>query len=312
VNGDQNGNEGSPRVSVIMANYNGAAHVADAVRSVLEQSEPALELIISDDASTDGSLDIVRGVAAGDPRVIIVESAANGGPSAARNRALTRARGRWIAVVDNDDRIERARLARLASQAEADNADIAADNMLTFYEGEARDPHPHVRGPLARAPVWIDASAYIRNDASEGSLGYLKPLFNRGTLGERLRYDERLTIGEDSHLVTQLLLSGARMRLYPETGYHYRRRVGSISHRQNARALDAMIAALNELDAGNDAAAAAALQRRRAALQDERAFVDLIDALKARDFAGAFGSALARPQMLPMLRHPLMARLRRR
>jgi succinoglycan biosynthesis protein ExoO len=312
VSADNDRDVARSRVSVIMANYNGAAHIADAVRSVLAQTEPAIELIISDDGSTDDSLAVAQEAAAGDARVIILEGFGNTGPAAARNRALARAAGRWIAIVDNDDRIEPERLARLASQAEADGADIAADNMLTFYDGGGRAPHPHVGGAFARAASWISAAAYIRADVGEGSFGYLKPLFNRDALGERLRYDETLTIGEDSHLVTQLLLSGARMRLYPELGYHYRKRIGSISHRQNGGALDAMITALDTLDDGDDRAAAMALQKRRESLVNARAFLALVNALKAGDFAQAGRMAAARPHVVLMLREPIIARLRRR
>ena len=51
------------RVSVIMANLNGAAHIAAAVRSVLRQTERSLELIVSDDGSSDDSLAQARDAA---------------------------------------------------------------------------------------------------------------------------------------------------------------------------------------------------------------------------------------------------------
>ena len=46
---------GRPIVSVVMANFNGSAHLADAIRSVQEQSLAEIEIIVSDDASTDDS-----------------------------------------------------------------------------------------------------------------------------------------------------------------------------------------------------------------------------------------------------------------
>ena len=61
-----------PRVSVVTANYNGAAHLAAAVRSVLDQTLADLELIIVDDCSTDDSLGVIARTAGGDPRVRVL------------------------------------------------------------------------------------------------------------------------------------------------------------------------------------------------------------------------------------------------
>src|SRR5258707_15861088 len=90
----------APFVSVIMANYNGAAHLADAIGSAQSQSLRDLEIIVSDDASTDDSLEIVTPLMAEDRRIRLVQSPHNGGPAVARNRALALAQGEWIAVMD--------------------------------------------------------------------------------------------------------------------------------------------------------------------------------------------------------------------
>jgi glycosyltransferase involved in cell wall biosynthesis len=71
----------APRISVIMANYNGAGHVTAAVRSVLGQTEPNLELIFSDDGSDDDSLAAAQAAADGDSRFLVLR----GGP---RSRAI--------------------------------------------------------------------------------------------------------------------------------------------------------------------------------------------------------------------------------
>lgn len=300
-------NDAEPRVSVIMANYNGAAHIAAAVRSVLRQTERSLELVLSDDGSSDESLRLAREAAAGDARLVVVESPARSGPAGARNRALQAARGRWIAIVDNDDFIHPERLGRLIGAAERDGADIACDDLLTFYEDGVRAPHAHLRGSWAERPHWVGVAAYLHSNLLFGSgamLGYLKPVFRRSAL----RYDETLTIGEDSELVARMLVSGARMRVYPELSYFYRKHSGSISHRLNGAAIDAMLAASDKLE-GGDSARRHALARHRDALRDARGFVALVDALKARDFGAALGAALRRPAALLLLREPLRARL---
>src|SRR5262245_38740620 len=103
---------GGPLISVIMANYQGSRYIERAVTSVLGQSVGDLELIISDDASTDDSLGVVARLAAHDPRVRLVRADQNGGPARCRNRALDLAQGSWIAIVDSDDLIHPERFAR--------------------------------------------------------------------------------------------------------------------------------------------------------------------------------------------------------
>jgi glycosyltransferase involved in cell wall biosynthesis len=308
----------APLVSVVMANHNGAAHIAAAVRSVLRQTLAALELILSDDCSSDESVALARGAAGGDPRLIVLESNAKGGPAAARNRALQAARGKWIAIVDSDDFIHPERLERLVAAAEADKADIVADDMVTFYDNQALPPHAHLKGALARRPSWIAASAYVRTNHLFGrgaSLGYLKPVLRRiGRDGEPARYDESLNIAEDFDLVMRLLLSGARMRTYPELGYFYRKHAGSISHRLKAADIDAMIKAHDRLSQGHDIPAelGEALHARRASLLTARAFGDFVGAVKARDFGAALTIALKRPSALLLLRYPIRDRLFRK
>ncbi|GAN00570.1 probable glycosyl transferase [alpha proteobacterium U9-1i] len=296
--------DAEPLVSVIMANHNGAAHIAAAVRSVLRQTERRLELIVSDDGSSDDSLNRARDAAAGDPRLLILAHAARGGPAAARNRALAVARGRWVAIVDNDDLIHPERLATLVAQAEADNADIAADNLLTFYEDGA-PAHAHLR---QAPPRWIGPTEYLRTNHVFGtvpSLGYLKPIFRRS---QRLRYDENLTIAEDFDLVVRLLMGGARMRVYPELGYFYRKHAHSISHRLSAEALGAMLTAQDQLKSDAPAVRQALAARRRS-LTDARGFTEIVAALKARHVGTALRIAVSQPSAAALLRVPLLDKL---
>jgi len=305
-----NANAAEPRVSVIMANLNGAAHIAAAVRSVLRQTETSLELIVSDDGSSDDSVMRARAAAQGDPRLVVIASdAARTGPAATRNRAFARARGRWLAVVDNDDFIHPERLERLINAAEADGAEIAADDLVTFYDKAEKAPHAHLHGALADRPHWITAARYEQSNRLLGggpALGYLKPVFRRDL---EPRYDETLRIGEDSVLVLTLMMRGARLRLYPGLGYFYRKHAGSISHRLDAASIQALDAAYAKLDASGDRDLAQQIAKGAAARADALAFTNLVDALKRRDAAGALKGALGRPSAIWLLKHPIGARL---
>jgi len=91
----------APRISVLMPAHNAEPYIAAAVRSALDGGEPDVEVLVIDDGSTDGTVATVRILQ--DPRVTVISIPASGGPARPRNVALTRARGRYVAMLDADD-----------------------------------------------------------------------------------------------------------------------------------------------------------------------------------------------------------------
>ncbi|RST31398.1 glycosyltransferase family 2 protein [Sphingomonas ginkgonis] len=89
-------------VSVVVPAYNAEATLDETLRSVRNQTHRALEILVVDDGSDDGTARIVRDHAAADPRVVLVEQE-NAGVAAARNNGWRRARSDLIAFVDADD-----------------------------------------------------------------------------------------------------------------------------------------------------------------------------------------------------------------
>ena len=90
-------------VSIIMPAYNCADYIVESIRSVQSQTYRNWELIIADDKSTDGTVDIVRVMAEDNNRIRLLETDRNLGPAAARNRAMDVANGNYIAFLDSDD-----------------------------------------------------------------------------------------------------------------------------------------------------------------------------------------------------------------
>lgn len=91
-----------PLVSVVMPTFNGLNHVRVAVTSVREQTCPDWELVIADDGSAEETREYLRSL--GDPRIQTVWLPHSGNPSRVRNAAIRRARGRYLAFLDSDDR----------------------------------------------------------------------------------------------------------------------------------------------------------------------------------------------------------------
>ena len=114
----------SPDISVIMPLYNAKKYLKLAVDSILNQTHKNLEVVIVDDCSTDGSLELCRELYGQDERVVILKQAKNGGPGEARNTGLRSAKGKYIAFADSDDEVLPDTLAKLFDAAEKYNADI--------------------------------------------------------------------------------------------------------------------------------------------------------------------------------------------
>jgi glycosyltransferase involved in cell wall biosynthesis len=95
-----------PLISVITAFYNGGTFLAEAIQSVLSQSYSHWEYWLVNDGSTDGSAEIAHQAAAADPeRIHYLEhpGAQNRGACASRNIAMTKANGKYVALLDADD-----------------------------------------------------------------------------------------------------------------------------------------------------------------------------------------------------------------
>lgn len=90
-------------VSIITPAYNAGPFIAETIASARAQTYRDWEMIVMDDGSADDTVDSARAAAAGDKRVRVYTSDHSGLPAVARNRALRKARGKYIAFLDADD-----------------------------------------------------------------------------------------------------------------------------------------------------------------------------------------------------------------
>lgn len=90
-------------VSIVMPAYNSGKTIRDSVNSIFAQTYPDWELIVIDDGSIDDTSVILEEFAHSDSRVRFLQNAKNMGVSYTRNRAVTLAKGEWIAFLDSDD-----------------------------------------------------------------------------------------------------------------------------------------------------------------------------------------------------------------
>ncbi|MEN0129054.1 MAG: glycosyltransferase family A protein [Brevundimonas sp.] len=132
-----------PTVSIVVPVYGVEEYVEECLRSILDQTFTDLQVVVVDDGSTDGSMEIVERIAALDERVE-VHRYPNGGLGRARNRGLKHATGTYVAFVDSDDVLPRGAVAALVSALETTGSDFATGNVERLTnEGRRRSPQHH-------------------------------------------------------------------------------------------------------------------------------------------------------------------------
>lgn len=306
-----------PAVSIVMANYNGAHYLRDAIQSVQRQTFVRWELLVVDDASTDDSVMIARAMARDDPRIRVFVQSLNGGPGAARNRALDKARGQWIAIFDSDDVMAPDRVATLVAFARRTSAMIVADNQMIcgsdlrpqeLFLRPGQIPEDHVVG-LAQ---FVDSS---RLYSPVPDLGFLKPLISRAAIARTgARYDEALKIGEDFHFMLLLLTTGLDIHIEPRPLYQYRKHGSSISHRLSQETLRAITEADEAfcIRAGSlSLATRNAFHRRRAGILSWMAYDRMVERMKAGQPIQAAREIVSRPHAWRLMSRLFAVRLTR-
>jgi glycosyltransferase involved in cell wall biosynthesis len=121
-----------PKVSIVIAVYNAGDNLRATLESVANQTYQNIEVIIVDDGSTDESLRICREYAKYDDRVSIIEQP-NSGAAKARNVAIRRATGEFIAIIDSDDYVDKKYIRFLVENAIAYDADISTCGFYFQY-----------------------------------------------------------------------------------------------------------------------------------------------------------------------------------
>jgi len=129
--------EGQKTVSIIMGTYNGEKFIREQLDSILAQTYPIKEIIIQDDGSTDGTIDICDEYAAQNPRVRVLHQP-NGGQSAAREAGFHASSGKYIAFADSDDHVDPHMYSDISALAEKYHADIVHCDFTAVMPGKEK------------------------------------------------------------------------------------------------------------------------------------------------------------------------------
>lgn len=303
--------------TIAIAGYNCEVYLEQAVISALCQEVP-LEVIIVDDASTDGTAALAHRLARDDPRIRVIQLPVNMGPAAARNTALRAARGRWFCILDADDLMHPDRLKTLIACAEAEDADLIADDLIVFDDADIKPATRFLTQHEPGSCHWLTLVKYLqstRMSTNRPNLGYLKPIIRLSRLKHAgIWYAEQLRIGEDDHFVLSMLLAGFRYRVMALPCYYYRKHSSSISHRLSRETIEQIADVARgmkpslKLRSTNEKKAFAARLR---SVTNTAAFVSFLEHLRSRAWNKAIQELVCNPGAIPLLRQPLLDRLRK-
>lgn len=286
-----------PTFSVVVAAYNAAATIGEAIESALGQSPPPLEIVVGDDESTDD----LRGAVARFGDAVRVVRIAHGGEGAAKNAAAGAARGDFIAFLDADDAFLPGRLAALTRLArERPDVDIITTDAYLVYRDRRLGRCYGARHAFADVD---QRTAILRTNFILGLSAVRRARFL-----EVGGFDPTVAYTVDWELWMRLILSGSRAAFIDEPLAEYRLHASSMSARRAAMSrgrLDSLARASQRDDLSAEERRVLATTRR--AEEARLAREELRDALATGETRAARRAAL---DVLRSPGQPMLTRLK--
>ena len=198
------------KVSILIPCYNAQKWIAQAIESALNQTYLHKEVIVVDDGSTDGSLEIIRSF--GDR--IIYETGINRGGNVARNRLLELSSGEWLQYLDADDYLLPNKIAQQIQylQENPDTDIIYSPSIFQYHTGEITQeilPIPQPRDPWVLLARW-----YLPQTGS--------PLWRKQAIIDVGSWKINQPCCQEHELYLRLLIAQKRFRYYEEAASVYR------------------------------------------------------------------------------------------
>ncbi len=148
-----------PIVSIITPTYNAEKYVRQTIDSVVAQSFPDWEMICVDDCSSDGTVRIVRSLQEQDSRVKLFQLEKNSGPGIARDHAVAKAQGRYLAFLDADDLWKTEKLAKQVDFMQRENLPFT----FCFYDWMTEDGRMVGKTVTAPNPLTYEHMRYCNH-----------------------------------------------------------------------------------------------------------------------------------------------------
>lgn len=223
------------QISVIIPIYNADRFLEKCLNSVLRQRNISFEVICVDDASSDGSVDMVKRYAASDERIVLIESDKNRGQAYARNMGMNVAKGEYIYFMDSDDWLSTDEAFEgIYKAVDNDGIDLLVFNAGCEYEIAKEvqcNDMLHFKG--LREDIIYNGQEFVCECLKNHSFrsAVWQQFWNRKFLLEKsLCFDERTHPYEDALFTFQGMLQCIRVKYIEKEYYTYLWRETSSSH----------------------------------------------------------------------------------
>ncbi|QRN85528.1 glycosyltransferase family 2 protein [Clostridia bacterium] len=161
-------------ISVIVPAFNASSTLERSLQSIKDQSYPRWEALVVDDASEDGTKELMRHLQAREPRIRTIFLAENQGAAVARNEGLKRAKGRYVAFLDADDYWDEQKLEKQLAFMRQNGYGFTYTWYTNIYENKAKADR------LIKAPPYLTLSSSLKNTI----IGCLTVMIDRKQIGE--------------------------------------------------------------------------------------------------------------------------------
>lgn len=205
-------------VSVVMAVYNAEEYLEEAIDSVINQSigMTYTQIVLVNDGSVDGSREICESYLERFPQNIVYIEQENSGVSVARNNGIDRARGKYVNFLDSDDKwTENSFDAFLAFFRDNEGVRLASSRYVMF-DAKSGDHRLNYKYDETRVVDLLEIYDYPQLSSST--------CFFDATVFENHRYNDKLSVSEDTLMVNEILLDDLRYGVVHEPTYMYRQR----------------------------------------------------------------------------------------
>lgn len=217
-------------VSVVIPVYNGEEWIETCLQSVLHQMTDDMEVIVVNDGSTDGSEHILQRMAEKDGRIRLF-SQKNSGVAAARNKALSMCRGKYIRFVDADDFLPDGSMNILLDKAQQNDSDLVIAG-YTEIHGKTKTKR-NLKKSDETMPL-NDILPHMNHWANSFFYGALwNKLFRGDVIREHgLQFMSGLQLGEDFAFVCNYMMYAEKVSYSTKAVYDYRRNAGGMTAKQ--------------------------------------------------------------------------------
>ena len=209
-----------PLVSVIVPVYNTGRVLKTCLDSLANQTLADIEIIVIDDASTDGSPKIIEACAASDSRFRLMKNTENQNLYETRRRGFAAAQGYYIATCDSDDYMPPSALERLYETARRTEADIVHGHSYQFINGRQFGWPINSPFKVSRGGSYVESFLRYRRGWTVWGKLYHRSVMEKALT--ELPVNKRLFAGEDLLFSFFLGLKAGRYIGCPAVVYHYR------------------------------------------------------------------------------------------